>query len=101
MFDDNGHLLLGDFGVSKWFEENETKFSAVHLDADSGCNMPEKVSNGWSYMTTEDCGTPLFMSPEQYAGDEYSFPVDLWGMGVTLYRMTMGRVSSCCTLMVC
>ncbi|KAJ7578731.1 kinase-like domain-containing protein [Mycena floridula] len=36
--------------------------------------------------TTEDCGTPLFMSPEQHAGEAYSFGVDIWAFGVIPFQ---------------
>lgn len=32
------------------------------------------------------------MSPEQHRGDQYSFEVDYWAVGVILYRMVMGKV---------
>lgn len=98
LFDKSGHLLLGDFGLSKWFEEdNDAKLD--FFGTDSGCYLPDGFDD-CSFVTTQKCGTPLFMSPEQHAGEEYSFPVDVWGVGVTLYRMITGRVSSSSQLQV-
>ena len=31
-------------------------------------------------------GTPMFMAPEQF-GQEYSYPVDVWGFGITLIQL--------------
>jgi CRP-like cAMP-binding protein/serine/threonine protein phosphatase PrpC len=36
------------------------------------------------------CGASDYLSPEQIAQTGHSYPVDLWGMGVLLYEMTVG-----------
>lgn len=35
-----------------------------------------------------ECGTPLHMSPEIFAGMEYGVPADVWSIGVLFYRIT-------------
>ena len=35
-------------------------------------------------------GTPNYMSPEVIKGDEHSFPVDYWSLGVICYEMVVG-----------
>lgn len=100
----DGHVVLGDFGYAKLFEtptgRSHSPFDMsdppeyisfdVTEDNDSGSFLTEE-----SYTTAEVCGTPYYMAPEQHLGLEYSFEVDHWGLGVTLYRMLTGRVRDC------
>lgn len=45
-------------------------------------------------MLTEKCGTPAFMAPEQHKlprqSKGYSFPVDMWAAGVSMYMLMFG-----------
>lgn len=36
-------------------------------------------------------GTPTYMSPERIQGTEYSFPSDVWSIGIILYEMMTGH----------
>jgi serine/threonine protein kinase len=36
-------------------------------------------------------GTPRFMAPEQWLGESYGAPVDVYALGVTLYEIVSGR----------
>ncbi|KAJ3806547.1 kinase-like domain-containing protein, partial [Lentinula lateritia] len=84
----DGHIVLADFGVSKRFSDpSEDSDESFYTDSDDSSN-----SNTSAFMTSDDCGTPYFMSPEQHRGDRYSFEVDYWAMGVILYRMVTGKM---------
>lgn len=37
-------------------------------------------------------GTPHYMAPEIIMGQGYSFPVDLWSIGICLYEFMAGGV---------
>uniref|UniRef100_A0A0K0G287 Serine/threonine-protein kinase polo (inferred by orthology to a D. melanogaster protein) n=1 Tax=Strongyloides venezuelensis TaxID=75913 RepID=A0A0K0G287_STRVS len=41
----------------------------------------------------ESCGTRIYLSPESLNRYGYSFGVDVWALGVTLYKMIVGYVS--------
>lgn len=36
------------------------------------------------------CGTPNYIAPEVVARTDYSFPIDVWAVGVLVYTMTYG-----------
>ncbi len=58
---DIGNYKLGDFGVSKVLERSEVAVSKK--------------------------GTQLFMAPEVYRGDQYDATVDLYSLGLVLFRL--------------
>lgn len=44
-----------------------------------------------SLSTTTYVGTLCYMSPERLDGGYYSFPSDIWGLGIILYEMVTGQ----------
>lgn len=62
----DGHIILTDFGLSKWLEE----------------------SDGFSTQTF--CGTAEYLAPEVLLGESYSFGIDHWSFGTILYEMLAG-----------
>lgn len=60
LFDEEGHIKLTDFGLAK----------------DTSESMP-----------TTFCGTCEYLAPEIIRNEPYSFPVDIWALGVLLYEM--------------
>eukprot|EP01126_Amoeba_proteus_P010602 TRINITY_DN1414_c0_g1_i27.p1 TRINITY_DN1414_c0_g1~~TRINITY_DN1414_c0_g1_i27.p1 ORF type:complete len:451 (+),score=83.27 TRINITY_DN1414_c0_g1_i27:340-1692(+) len=60
-----GHVKLADFGFSCTLETPESKRSSV-------------------------VGTPYWMAPEIIIGDEYSYGVDIWSLGILLMEMAEG-----------
>ncbi|HET7499366.1 MAG TPA: protein kinase [Kofleriaceae bacterium] len=71
-----GRVKLLDFGLARirnhFFETSTTKarFMAVH-------SVPALAS----------AGTPAYMSPEQWRGEDADTATDLWAMGAILYRL--------------
>ncbi|KAI8147640.1 kinase-like domain-containing protein, partial [Fennellomyces sp. T-0311] len=58
----DGHVLLTDFGLSKWL-----------LNEDR--------------VTQTFCGTAEYLAPEALLGEAYSFGIDHWAYGTILYEM--------------
>jgi len=54
--------------------------------ADFGCARVLS-STQMTLKTTTISGSPAYMAPEQIKGDDLSFAVDTWGMGVMLWEM--------------
>ena len=70
LVDEEGHIALADFGVSRSFGGKPTG---------SHTQNP--------FVTSKECGTPAYNSPEVTQGQSYSFEADLWALGVVMYQM--------------
>lgn len=64
----NGMAKLTDFGISKRLGQ--------------GVEGPS---------TRTYTGTLCYMSPERMANLEYSFPSDIWSLGIVVYEMAVGE----------
>lgn len=60
--DEKNNPKIGDLGTSKILHKNE------------------------NYCTSQT-GTPLYLAPEILRNEKYSYPVDIWSLGVVLYYM--------------
>lgn len=60
-----GHISIGDFGISK-------------------CKIEEWTENSW-------WGTKAYISPEMYKSKEYDNRVDWWSLGIIIYFMLKGE----------
>lgn len=66
LFTGDGHVILTDFGLSKWLDESN------------------------DYSTQTFCGTAEYLAPEVLLGEAYSFGIDYWSFGTILYEMLAG-----------
>ena len=66
-YDDEGHAVLGDFGLAKRQE-------------DHGITLAE-----------EFIGTPLYLAPEVFASDKFDHRVDLYALGVCALELILGK----------
>jgi serum/glucocorticoid-regulated kinase 2 len=67
LLDEDGHLHLVDFGLSKQFAAADTR-------------------------TFTFCGTPEYLAPEVLTGEGYTLAIDWWCLGSILYEMLVGLV---------
>lgn len=64
VFDDNGYLKLTDFGIAKYYKENNSN---------------------------ETSGTPGYMAPEVISGSNHTYAVDYFALGVMCYEFIFGK----------
>jgi serine/threonine protein kinase len=69
LLDEQGNAFITDFGIAKQLEE--------------GTNLTR---------TGSILGTPTYMAPEQWTGDETTYKVDLYALGIILYEMLSGEL---------
>src|SRR5262245_62155648 len=79
----NGHLILADFGLSHTFPIDLTR----PLYAPAGIGYEFLAALSGPYLVNHSVGTPSYSAPEVFVGNDYSFGVDFWSMGVVLYEM--------------
>ncbi|KIK20027.1 hypothetical protein PISMIDRAFT_682648 [Pisolithus microcarpus 441] len=81
LIDEKGHLAIADFGYAKIFDVPE----GIHPYGKGGLPCQSL------YVAEGHCGTGDFLSPEMLLDDEYSFSVDYWAAGITIFQMLVGR----------
>lgn len=68
LFDQNGHVKLIDFGLSKKFNDIQKS----------------RTYTVW--------GTPGYMSPEVLLGNGYDYKADIWALGITIWEVLGGAI---------
>jgi serine/threonine-protein kinase len=73
LLDEQGRLLLADFGIARVYEHS------IRGDDATALTFPGEV-----------VGTPSYMAPEQFQGQRVSPATDIYALGVVLYRLVTG-----------
>ena len=77
---------------------SDLKLDNLLLDADGFVKIADfglcKEGMGYGDRTSTFCGTPEFLAPEVLTEASYTRAVDWWGLGVLVFEMLVGEVSS-------
>lgn len=86
---ENGHLVVGDFGLAATLSLPEMERSAskvikalINIKTHEAPILRQTVSC---------CGTPSYGAPEIYARKWYGLPVDVWALGIMHYEMLTNK----------
>jgi serine/threonine protein kinase len=96
LFDADGHVVLGDYGISRDFNLPPSPSSLKQ----SVPNLTRRMRNltrrygkdlrGKEH-TKAAYGSPAYMAPEVWMGIPYSYEADFWSVGVLMYFLLVGR----------
>lgn len=79
-------MVQNDFAHRDVKPENTLIHDGKYMVADFGFSCR---TNG--RMMTQQCGTPLYMSPAVHSGQPYSMKNDVWAVGLMYYEMLFGK----------
>lgn len=100
LIDEDGHISLADFGIARDFHGGEAgaqpwgrvqpwgQEGDIGADAAAAGKGTRKRAGDETHSLV---GTPGYTAPEVYSGT-YSYGADVWGVGVILYGMIVGKV---------
>ncbi|PFH50291.1 hypothetical protein AMATHDRAFT_4107 [Amanita thiersii Skay4041] len=98
LIDRTGHIVLGDFGLSKDGGRSPTQkelltqpYCGYPLIPEDKALQSSDVKERFPFVSSTYCGTVTEMAPEMHLHQLYSFGVDYWAAAVTLYSMVTGR----------
>jgi eukaryotic-like serine/threonine-protein kinase len=97
LLDSSGRTRIADFGLAMKFNRNPAAQPAPQRRLEKTCraNATDETSEqpAWNPAALSVCGTPLYMSPEQAAGEvERMDPAsDIYALGAILYQSVTGR----------
>jgi serine/threonine protein kinase len=77
LLDADGDVFLSDFGIARFYDSSPDVLSTVQVSLTS---------------TGEIFGTPSYMAPELFRGEQAEPAADIYALGVMLYQLVTGRV---------
>ena len=84
----DGRLRVLDFGLAHSLEEPAEVTETAGLDA-----ALDTTDTGAIFRTRGGvAGTPRYMAPEQWLGEEHTAATDVWALGVVLHELLTGAV---------
>jgi serine/threonine protein kinase len=73
----DGNVFLSDFGIARFYDSSPDVLSTIQVSLTS---------------TGEIFGTPSYMAPELFRGEQAEPTADIYALGVMLYQLVTGRV---------
>lgn len=98
LIDEQGHIVLADFGLSKASGVDATERPWEGMPAWAANPAQEKLEDVAPQdrgrdLSTEHAGTPGYQAPEQlYGKRQHSYEADIWSLGVILHVFLTGMV---------
>ena len=84
MSSDSNAVKIGDFGISVWIKESQSK-------------MKNKILNYTrDFMKRSVAGTGIYMAPEVLLCNPYGYDCDIWSLGCIVFEMA-GGIKPFCT----
>ena len=96
LFDANGHVVLGDYGISRDFNLPPSPSALKQSTPSLMCRMRKPTKRyGKGRIGKEHTkaayGSPAYMAPEVWMGIPYSYEADFWSVGVLMYFLLVGQ----------
>lgn len=101
LFDDEGHVVIADFGVAQVFVADEEDEAFMEDEFPLWEERKQRGGDGFPLLTPSIdnphtikgiAGTPFYAAPEVLAGREYSYGIDYYSMAIVYHEMVTGYV---------
>lgn len=79
------HVVHRDFKMENLLLDSHNNLRLIDF------GLSERITPEQQTLTTP-CGTPAYAAPEVIQRKPYGYQIDIWGLGVLLYAMSVGRL---------